>query len=873
MRKLRKVKLYYENNKLCNDCYHARRILNVVNSGNQDIDNLIKATHSKQLKYRLEWIPFKDFVDIKQIGSGGFSEIFTATWTKGTLNNLYVSKGKSNNFYNSENASSRNKNATVALKVLKDSSNINSGFLKELQNIVEIQPNSSVRKLVQCYGVSQDPNTNNYIFVMSYMSHGSLNQYLSSDFKNITWKMKINFLRDIVTGIKWIHENKIIHRDIHDGNILINYVKKSKSEYSESIVADLGFSRPAKENPKNSEIYGIMPYVAPEVFRKKQYTFSSDIYSIGMIMWELTSGRRPFCDREYDGNLALSICDGSRPVITEDTPIFWAILMQKCWCSEPSERPSISEIYKIISSYWNVDNIFLEAENKRQGLLKSGKFIVKHMHPHSKTHSKLLTPTIDSLLSSLHRFSMLGSVNFFQNIGSDSFNIIPEFFKDISNLNSISNQQISKKHPINFSLNEDNNEIKRRKVVNNELSSSQPYTLPITEAIDKIISLSDLYLNHNKLSIEAGKVLAESLYTNPTLNYLDLSSKRLCNGAGQAMAIALCNNNTLTNLNLGSNYLSDEAGIALAMSLSKNITLMCLNLKNNELGNKAGTVLAEALCKNTSLTNLDLSDNKLGAEALCENTTLTNLNLCGNDLGESVGKALAEALCKNTTLTDLNLRSNQLGKSAGEALAEALCKNTTLTNLNLGLNSLDESAGKALAEALCKNTTLTNLDLVNNELRESAGKALAEALCKNTMLTNLNLGLNRLGESAGKALAEALCTNTTLANLNLYNNSLGESAGKALAEALCKNTTLTNLDLSNNILGGLAGKALAEVLCKNTTLTNLDLSYNNLGESAGKALAEALRKNTTLTNLDLSKNKLGESAEKALAEALCENNI
>ncbi|RIB11614.1 hypothetical protein C2G38_94385 [Gigaspora rosea] len=95
----RKVNLKYENNKLCPTCYHAREILN-INSGKQDIDNLIKATQNKQLKYRLEWIPFTEFVDIKQIGSGGFSEVFTATWTKGTL------KGFKN----------RNKNATTVLK-------------------------------------------------------------------------------------------------------------------------------------------------------------------------------------------------------------------------------------------------------------------------------------------------------------------------------------------------------------------------------------------------------------------------------------------------------------------------------------------------------------------------------------------------------------------------------------------------------------------------------------------------------------------------------------------------------------------------------------------------------------------------------------
>ncbi|CAG8704583.1 17128_t:CDS:1, partial [Racocetra fulgida] len=66
-----------------------------------------------------------------------------------------------------------------------------------------------------------------------------------------------------------------------------------------------------------------MPYIAPEVFIKKQYSFSSDIYSLGMIMWELTSGLRPFYDQAYDAHLMFSICDKRfplRPNITEDTP-------------------------------------------------------------------------------------------------------------------------------------------------------------------------------------------------------------------------------------------------------------------------------------------------------------------------------------------------------------------------------------------------------------------------------------------------------------------------------------------------------------------------------------------------------------------------
>ncbi|CAG8680800.1 13205_t:CDS:1, partial [Cetraspora pellucida] len=79
----KKKSLKYEN-KLCTACYYNTQFQN-VSSGNQEIDDLIKATHSNQPKFRLSWIPYIEFIDIKRIGTGGFSEIYTATWPKGIV--------------------------------------------------------------------------------------------------------------------------------------------------------------------------------------------------------------------------------------------------------------------------------------------------------------------------------------------------------------------------------------------------------------------------------------------------------------------------------------------------------------------------------------------------------------------------------------------------------------------------------------------------------------------------------------------------------------------------------------------------------------------------------------------------------------------
>jgi serine/threonine protein kinase len=88
--------------------------------------------------------------------------------------------------------------------------------------------------------------------------------------------------------LKTIHNENFIHRDFHSGNIL-----SLKDDHKKWVIGDLGLSQPAN-NSSNNEIYGVVPYVAPEIFRGGAFSKESDIYSMGMIMWELTSGCRPF---------------------------------------------------------------------------------------------------------------------------------------------------------------------------------------------------------------------------------------------------------------------------------------------------------------------------------------------------------------------------------------------------------------------------------------------------------------------------------------------------------------------------------------------------------------------------------------------------
>ncbi|CAI2185275.1 3005_t:CDS:2, partial [Funneliformis geosporum] len=101
------------------------------------------------------------------------------------------------------------------------------------------------------------------------------------------------------------------------------------------------------QSSKNNNIYGILPFVAPEVLRDQPYTLASDIYSFSMIMWEFISGISPFINEAHNFQLSLDICKGKRPEIIKNTPQCYINLMKRCWNMDPLKRPTALEIKKI----------------------------------------------------------------------------------------------------------------------------------------------------------------------------------------------------------------------------------------------------------------------------------------------------------------------------------------------------------------------------------------------------------------------------------------------------------------------------------------------------------------------------------------------
>ena len=196
------------------------------------------------------------------------------------------------------------------------------------------------------------------MIIMPYYNSGDLIHYITKDFYNTKWLDKLDVLKYLIRGLKNMHSVKIVHRDFHSGNIFIEGMIHFYGHYNVRI-GDLGLSKSATDSTEddNNENYGIIPYMAPEIFQGQKYTTASDIYSFGMIMWEVMTGRRPFWDKSHDTNLIIEIVDGLRPPIVTNAPEGYIELMEVCWHSDPKKRPTTADIHdkisKMCDNEWN----------------------------------------------------------------------------------------------------------------------------------------------------------------------------------------------------------------------------------------------------------------------------------------------------------------------------------------------------------------------------------------------------------------------------------------------------------------------------------------------------------------------------------------
>ncbi|CAI2181595.1 19730_t:CDS:2, partial [Funneliformis geosporum] len=189
-----------------------------------------------------------------------------------------------------------------------------------------------------------EPTLNRFKFDLNFSKFiivDDLRKYLQQNHNQLTWKQRINIIVYIIDAVSCLYQENSIHRDLHSGNILY-------SEYNNAWrISDFGFCGPA-DKPLES-IYGNLPYIAPEVINGKGYTFASDIYSVGMLMWEISSGQPPFAYYDHDYDLAINIIKGMRPPIVKGTLTEYKDLMVQCWDADPLKRLDLDTLHDKIT--------------------------------------------------------------------------------------------------------------------------------------------------------------------------------------------------------------------------------------------------------------------------------------------------------------------------------------------------------------------------------------------------------------------------------------------------------------------------------------------------------------------------------------------
>ncbi|RIB23347.1 kinase-like domain-containing protein [Gigaspora rosea] len=364
---------------------------------NIEIEQLVQELQLDNNTDFIKWFSYEKFKDIEYLGHGGYGM-------------TYCAKSKEINHKNMGFGSrTRNGEAIVILKHLNNSKEMINNYL----NMVK-KHHQFIKKnhyFVKCYGITQYPKTKEYVMVMEYIRNNDLHNCLFVNHNGIKFESRKNALITITRALASLHKEGIVHKNLHSKNILVNYtnVRYQKINFKPKL-DDFGLCHPVNKESsvidlsqnRKRNVFGVLPYIPPEVLRGEPYTTAGDIYSLGGIMYEMATNRLPFSDCAHNTQLIYDICDGLRPQfpqdLTSDIPLWFINLIYECWENDPNKRPTAQGLGEIITNLSEA-NASDEKKNRRtKGPSRSGPMLssVYTKHPDAIFTSQLW-PTLFEL--------------------------------------------------------------------------------------------------------------------------------------------------------------------------------------------------------------------------------------------------------------------------------------------------------------------------------------------------------------------------------------------------------------------------------------------------------------------------------------------
>uniref|UniRef100_A0A8C2GY08 mitogen-activated protein kinase kinase kinase n=1 Tax=Cyprinus carpio TaxID=7962 RepID=A0A8C2GY08_CYPCA len=254
------------------------------------------STEHKQSQEESWEVPFEEISELQWVGSGAQGAVFL---------------GK---FHGED----------VAVKKVRDIKETEIKHLRKLKH-----PN-----IITFKGVcTQAPC---YCIIMEYCAQGQLYEVLRAG-RKIMPSLLVDWAMGIAGGMNYLHLHKIIHRDLKSPNMLITHDDLVK-------ISDFGTSKELRDKSTKMSFAGTVAWMAPEVIRNEPVSEKVDIWSFGVVLWEMLTGEIPYKDVDSSaiiwgvGNNSLQL------PLPESCPDGFKILLRQCWNCKPRNRPSFRQI-------------------------------------------------------------------------------------------------------------------------------------------------------------------------------------------------------------------------------------------------------------------------------------------------------------------------------------------------------------------------------------------------------------------------------------------------------------------------------------------------------------------------------------------------
>lgn len=302
----------------------TRHILSPKSPSNHTIAPTLKADEST---FRHLIVSQEDFQIGREIGSGSFGKVYLG---------IYQGSSCAIKHIQLSNAITEEEREQVTKDWVRE-----AGLLSSFRHF----------NIIQLYAVAFDKE--NLYLITEYYPNGSVDKLLTTDRKVLPIANRLQMIRDTCAGILAIHSRGGIHCDIKPQNLLVDGQGVVK-------VADFGQSKIRTTVLENKDAFGTIQFMAPEIIPRsgpsqehdppRVYTTRSDIYSLGILMWQIWTGMNPYDEYEFTSDILDLVQEGGRPPIDLVDHEEMAQLIQNCWNQDPEKRPPILEVVNAVDS-------------------------------------------------------------------------------------------------------------------------------------------------------------------------------------------------------------------------------------------------------------------------------------------------------------------------------------------------------------------------------------------------------------------------------------------------------------------------------------------------------------------------------------------